>query len=107
MKNVSLIKMTLVAACTFITSVAANANDVTPTITAVEDTGEASSSFSLREFDFTQLLSVFDMDKNGLLSEAELATSDSVALKAAFNSIDSNKDSSISAEEFSTFDTDK
>ncbi|MDO7085002.1 hypothetical protein WNY51_16650 [Pseudocolwellia sp. AS88] len=107
MKNVSLTKMTLGTLLAAVTSFAVNANEVTPTITAVEDTGEVTSSFSLKQFDFSQLLTVFDIDRNGFLSEAELSTSDNIALKSAFKSLDSNKDASISAEEFSAFDAAK
>ncbi|WP_426358444.1 hypothetical protein ACPUVO_18780 [Pseudocolwellia sp. HL-MZ19] len=107
MKNVSLAKITLSLILVAVTGSTVYANEVTPTITAVEDTGEVTSSFSLKQFDFTQLLTVFDIDKNGFLSEAELATSDNVALRTVFKSLDSNKDASISAEEFSAFDEKK
>ena len=107
MTNVSLTKITLGTLLAAVTSFAVNANEVTATITAVEDTGEVTSSFSLKQFDFSQLLTVFDIDRNGFLSEAELSTSDNIALKSAFKSLDSNKDASISAEEFSAFDAAK
>ncbi len=107
MTNVSLTKITLGTLLAAVTSFAVNSNEVTATITAVEDTGEVTSSFSLKQFDFSQLLTVFDIDRNGFLSEAELSTSDNIALKSTFKSLDSNKDASISAEEFSAFDAAK
>lgn len=107
MKKGSLAKLTLGALLAAVTSATINANEVTSTITTVEDTGKVTSSFSLKQFDFSQLLTVFDIDKNGFLSEAELSTSDNVALRNVFKSLDSNKDASISAKEFSAFDESK
>lgn len=64
---------------------------------------EVKQSVSSQQQDFSQLLSKFDTDKNGALSEAELSTSDSAALKIAFKNLDSNQDANITADEFNTY----
>lgn len=103
MNNIKLgnkaLSLVLVVAASF----SVNANNVTPNITAVEDTAEEGSSFTTNQLDFSKLLSVFDIDKNGALSKAELSTSDNETLKSVFKSIDVNEDASISADEFRAF----
>lgn len=107
MNNVKLSKSTLGFVLAAVATFTVNANEVTPNITAIEDAAQVEGSFSLHQFDFSKLLSVFDIDKNGALSKAELSTSDNEALKSAFQSIDSNDDASISADEFNAFDSAK
>jgi len=107
MNNVKLGKRMLGFVFAAVATFTVSANEVTPNITAIEDAAEVGNPFSLHKFDFSKLLSVFDLDKNGALSKAELSTSDSEALKSAFKSIDSNDDESISADEFRAFNSAK
>ncbi|MDO7085001.1 EF-hand domain-containing protein [Pseudocolwellia sp. AS88] len=117
MNNSNLVKMTLGVAFATIATFVVNANDITPKVNeaitttetqidAVKElpvTEQVESAISLQQKDFSQLLSEFDADQNGALSEAELSTSDNEALKMAFKNLDVNEDSLISASEFSTF----
>ncbi|XPF93868.1 hypothetical protein ACM9HF_17910 [Colwellia sp. RE-S-Sl-9] len=49
---------------------------------------------------FSQLLSAFDTDSSGALSESELSSS---ALQLDFSSIDTNGDTNISEDEFNAY----
>ena len=115
MNNSNLVKMTLGVAFATIATFVVNANDITPKVSEAISTVETSmtevkelheddqteSVISLQKKDFSQLLSDFDADQNGALSEEELATSDNEALKMAFKNLDVNEDLHISANEFS------
>ncbi|WP_426369771.1 hypothetical protein [Pseudocolwellia sp. HL-MZ7] len=115
MNNSNLVKMTLGVALATVATFVVNANDITSKVSEAITTTEASitevkelqviepveSVISLQEKDFSQLLSDFDADQNGALSEKELETSDNEALKMAFKNLDVNEDLHISANEFS------
>jgi len=118
MKNSNLVKMTLGLAIAAIATFVVNANEVTPKVNdAIPALAEVSivdvqatpvvdmvkSKTSLQQQDFSKLLSEFDKDSNGSLSEEELSTSDNDALKMAFKNIDSNEDGQVSANEYATY----
>lgn len=110
MNNISSVKVTLgvvfATAATFIV----NAYEIMPAETALtekavelkNEVAVESSSF-LENSGFAKLLSEFDQDENGTLSQAELSSSDNEALKIAFKHLDSNEDENISEDEFSTY----
>lgn len=107
MKNVTLINATLGLTLIGFVAVSANANEVTPELSAIEKSSSIESDFSLKQFSYNELLSVFDIDNNGSLSQEELSTSDNEALKSAFKALDLNKDESISADEFGAMEMTK
>jgi Ca2+-binding EF-hand superfamily protein len=107
MNNMSLVKVTVgivvAAAATFIV----NANEVLPALGEIKNevkkelpTGKVSA---IEDKTFTQLLSQYDADKDGSLSETELLSSDNEALKIAFKKLDANNDLAISKYEFTAF----
>jgi Ca2+-binding EF-hand superfamily protein len=111
MNNSNVVKMTLGLAFATIVTFVVNANDITPNANAStlaevskvkmqEEIVESTSS--LQQKDFSKLLSEFDKDSNGSLSEEELSTGDNDALKIAFKNIDSNEDGQISSSEYLT-----
>jgi len=90
MKSISLIKVTLAIFVTTLLSVAVSAEEkIAQEKIAIESTTQ--------QIQFTQL----DLNKNGLLSETEVAT-DKV-LHDAFAKVDLNGDATISKDEYSTF----
>jgi len=91
MKNISLMKITLLVVVAAFTSnfVSANNIDTQPT-SKITNTSK-----------FTQLLNQFDQDKNGLLSQEEVITKTN--LHRAFNDIDTNNDSNINETELNEF----
>ncbi len=104
MNNMSLVKVSVgivvAAAATFIV----NANEVLPKLGEVKnEVQEALPADDMPVKTFAQLLSQYDADKDGALSETELLSSDNEALKIAFKKLDANKDSSISKYEFTAF----
>ena len=91
MKNISLMKITLLVVVAAFTSSFVSANDVdTQSTIKVAVTSK-----------FTQLLNQFDQDKNGLLSKKEVITE--IKLHHAFKDIDSNNDSNINEKELNEF----
>lgn len=100
MTNTNLAKMILSVALATVTTFSASANEVLP-VEKAETVME--NSASLHADTFSQLLSAFDADKNGSLSEVELSTSDNDALKIAFKNLDANGDANISKDEFSAY----
>jgi len=114
MNNISLVKITLgvaFATVATITSFIADANEVTPilanvkdvvVITEKQDIAEVETS-SFQEKAFSKILLEFDTDKNGVLSEAELSTSNNESLKMAFKNLDLNENGNLSLDEFSVF----
>lgn len=99
MKNINLSKITLGVAFAAFTTFIVSANEILPKESEVATESET----SLTSQTFSQLLSQFDTDSNGSLSESELSTSGNEALKIAFKSLDENEDENISEDEFSTY----
>ena len=107
MNNISLVKVTvgiiIATAATFFV----NANEVLPALGDKKHevnkelpTGNVSTAV---DKNFSMLLSQYDTDMNGSLSEDELLSSDNEALKIAFDKLDANEDLSISEDEFTAF----
>lgn len=103
MNNLSLVKITLGVAFATVATFIVNANEILPNVSEVKNSVAIESTASLPAKTFSQLLSQFDADNNGALSESELSTSDNEALKIAFKSLDANEDANISEDEFSTY----
>jgi len=104
MSNLSLVRVSIgivvVAAATFLV----NANEVMPKASELKsEVKEALPTKSMPVKTYEQLLSQYDADKDGALSESELISSDNDALKIAFKKLDANNDSSISSYEFTAF----
>lgn len=104
MNNISLVKVSvgivIAAAATFFT----NANEILPAIGEIKsEVEEVLPVDNVPAKTFIQLLSQYDADKDGSLSETELLSSDNEALKIAFKKLDTNQDSSISQYEFTAF----
>lgn len=99
MTTINLAKIILSVAFATVATFSVNANEI------LSEKAEATieSSASLQAETFSQLLSAFDADKDGALSEVELSTSNNDALKIAFKSLDANKDANISEDEFSAY----
>lgn len=113
MNNSNIVKMTLGLAFAAIATFVVNANDITPNVNnaapALAEVSKAEmqnkfveSTASIQKQDFSKLLSEFDKDSNGSLSEEELSNGDNDALKIAFKNIDSNEDGQISSSEYLT-----
>jgi len=102
MNNISLAKITLGVAFAAIATFVVNANEVGPKVDVDEVKSEISqeADTSKQSQTFLQLLSAYDSDENGVLSEAELAES---ALQSHFSGIDANADNSINEEEFTAY----
>lgn len=107
MNNISLVKVTVgivvAAAATFFV----NANEVLPALGDMKNevnkelpTGNISTAV---DKSFSMLLSQYDTDMDGSLSEDELLSSDNEALKIAFDKLDANEDLTISEDEFTAF----
>lgn len=107
MKSVMLINAILALTLLGITAFISKANEVSSNLSVIENSTAVESGFSLKQFSYTELLSVFDIDSDGSLSKEELSTSDNQEVKLAFKQLDLNKDESISADEFNAVDTDK
>jgi len=103
MNNLSLVKITLGVAIATVTTFIVNANEILPKITEVESAITTESTSLSPSQTFSQLLSQFDVDNNGTLSESELSTSGNEALQIAFKSLDVNEDTNLSEDEFSTY----
>ncbi|XPF93870.1 hypothetical protein ACM9HF_17920 [Colwellia sp. RE-S-Sl-9] len=99
MTAINLAKIILSVAFATVATFSVNANEILPE--QAEATIE--SSASLQAETFSQLLSAFDADKDGALSEVELSTSNNDALKIAFKNLDANEDATISEDEFSAY----
>ncbi|WP_076418529.1 hypothetical protein [Colwellia sp. UCD-KL20] len=96
MTNTNVTKMILGVAFATVATFSVNANEILP----VETTEEVIESSSAAVDSFSQLLSAFDADSSGALSESELSSS---ALKLDFSSIDTDGDTNISEDEFNTY----
>lgn len=95
MNNLSLVKITLGVAFATVATFIVNANEILPNVSEVKRSVAIESTASLPAKTFSQLLSQFDADNNGALSESELSTSGNEALKIAFKSLDANEDANI------------
>ena len=111
MNNISLVKITLAVALATIATVIVNANEISPMETDLQDTivladfqdiVEVEGS-TVQQKSFAKLLTQFDTNKNGVLSEEELSTSDNEALKTVFKNLDLNEDANLSLDEFNAF----
>jgi len=109
MEDISLKKVTAVVSICIMGSYLANAseNDLTAkaettkapiTTTAINKVELVDSTESLKQFG--HLVEKYDIDKNGLLSKAEIKASQSDKLQNNFADIDVNTDASISEAEF-------
>lgn len=103
MNNMSLVKITLGVAFATVATFLVNANEILPEVTEVKSAVVMETTASSPEKTFSQLLSQFDADNTGTLSESELSASGNEALKSAFKSLDANEDGSISEDEFSAY----
>lgn len=97
MTNTNLTKMILGAAFATVATFSVNANEILPVETNEEVIENAPA---LAVDSFSQLLSAFDADESGTLSQSELSSS---ALQLDFSSIDTDGDTSISEDEFNTY----
>ncbi|WP_426358442.1 hypothetical protein ACPUVO_18770 [Pseudocolwellia sp. HL-MZ19] len=111
MNNISLVKITLAVALATIATFIVNANVISPMETDLQDTivfadvqdiVEVEGS-TVQQKSFAKLLTKFDTNKNGALSEVELSTSDNEALKMVFKNLDLNEDADLSLDEFNAF----
>lgn len=111
MNNISLVKITLAVALATIATFIVNANEISPMETDLQDTTVMADIHDIVEVEgstvqqksFAKLLTQFDTDKNGALSEMELSTSDNEALKMVFKNLDLNEDNNLSLDEFNAF----
>lgn len=111
MNNLSLVKISLGVAFATVATFIADANEVSTSIsdakavviTTEKNTATEVEASSFQQKAFSKLLVKFDTDKNDVLSEEELATSDNTALKVAFKNLDVNEDGNLSRNEFSVF----
>jgi len=101
MNNISLAKITLGVAFATIATFVVNANEIGPKVD-IDEKSEVSQevAVSKQSQTFLQLLSAYDADENGMLSEVELAGS---ALQSHFSGIDINADDSIDEDEFTAY----
>lgn len=101
MKTLSLKAVSAVVVIGTLFSYAANANDLSTNALASEKAKQ------LGNIDFSKLAGDFDIDKDGLLSKAELAKGKGLVsaekLGKAFDVIDADGDQAISSAEFSAF----
>lgn len=104
MKNVSLVNITVGVALIAIATFIVNANEIAPTVTEAQEAVTVEGPSALPTLDFSVLLSEFDVDKNGLLSETELSESGNEMLKSAFKVLDVDEDENLSAGEFEKFE---
>ncbi len=88
----SLKKVTLVVVSSLIITFYVSAND--PKNISIED----------NKVDFTQLLTQYDKDTDGLLSKPEVAASKHKILLDNFKNIDTNNDGGLSLAELNTFE---
>lgn len=91
MKGISLIKVTLAIFVTTLLSLTVSAED------KIQVKQIAVDSSATQQVQFSQL----DLDKNGLLNEAEVATNK--LLHSTFAKVDTNGDATISKDEYSVF----
>lgn len=114
MNDISLKKVTAVVSICIMGSYLANAseNDLTAkaettkapiATTAMNKVELVDSTENLKQF--SHLVEKYDLDKNGLLSEAEVKASQSDKLQNHFADIDANTDASISEAEFKQYIT--
>jgi Ca2+-binding EF-hand superfamily protein len=111
MNNISLVKITLAVALATIATFIVNANEIYSFETDLQETTVFADvqevvgveGSTVQQKTFAKLLTKFDIDKNGVLSEAELSTSDNEALKTVFKNLDLNEDSNLSLDEFNAF----
>jgi hypothetical protein len=89
MKSISLIKVTLAIFVTTLVSLAVSAEE--------KEIIKQISTVSIQPVQFSEL----DLDKNGLLNEAEVAANE--LLHKAFAQVDTNGDATISEDEYSAF----
>ena len=92
MKSISLIKVTMAIVATTLLSVAVSAEEK-----AMEKIAKQEMAIDSSAMQFTKL----DLNKNGLLSEAEVSADK--FLHDAFAIVDLNSDATISKDEYSTF----
>ncbi|WP_077339452.1 hypothetical protein [Pseudocolwellia agarivorans] len=100
MNNVSLVKVTLGVAFAAVATFIVNANEINPTVADIKNEIAAETTASMQSPSFSDLLSTFDADENGSLSESELSSS---ALQSDFSSIDTDGDTNISEDEFNAY----
>ncbi|WP_076418532.1 hypothetical protein [Colwellia sp. UCD-KL20] len=100
MNNVSLVKVTLGVAFAAVATFIVNANEITPTVADIKNEIAAETTASMPSPSFSDLLSTFDADENGSLSESELSSS---SLQSDFSSIDTDGDTNISEDEFNAY----
>lgn len=110
MNTISLKKVTAVVLTCAIGSYVANANegdaklDVKTNVEAAVKTSEvAMVSESKTPSKFAMLVEKFDLDKDGLLSKAEILSSKSEKLVELFAKMDLNTDAGISEAEFNQY----
>ncbi|MDO6447188.1 hypothetical protein Q4493_15560 [Colwellia sp. 1_MG-2023] len=110
MNTISLKKVTAVVLTCAIGSYVANANegdaklDVKTNVEAAVKTSEvAMISESKTPSKFAMLVEKFDLDKDGLLSKAEILSSKSEKLVKLFAKMDLNTDAGISEAEFNQY----
>ena len=110
MNTISLKKVTAVVLTCAIRSYVANANegdaklDVKTNVEAAVKTSEvAMVSESKTPSKFAMLVEKFDLDKDGLLSKAEILSSKSEKLVELFAKMDLNTDAGISEAEFNQY----
>ncbi len=89
MKNISLIKISIIVIIAALASNFVSANDEVQEMTP--------------HISFSSLLNALDSNKNGFLDRSEVLNSENDALKSAFSDIDSNSDSKISEDEFNSY----
>lgn len=63
----------------------------------------AKANTSVKQTDFSYIVTKFDADQNGLLSKSEIEASKNDVLMRNFKAIDANQDESISTEEISLY----
>lgn len=105
MEAISLKKVTAVVFIFIMGSYLANASDAIVEAqvikTEVSNSDKSNSDKILKSFSL--LVKKYDLDKNGLLSEAEVKVSQSEKLQHHFAEIDVNTDASISEVEFNQY----
>jgi len=119
MEDISLKKVTAVVSICIMGSYLANANEndliaeaettkapvatISKATTTIDKAELVESEKNLKQF--SHLVEKYDVDKNGLLSEAEVKASQSDKLQNHFADIDANTDASISEAEFKQYIT--
>lgn len=97
MKNISLFKVTTMVIAVAFASSFVNAEDK-----VVEKTS-ADAVKSAKQPSFSSLIEKLDTDKNGTLSEAEVAANQNQRLHKAFSKMDANQDKQIDEAEFNNY----